>query len=225
MTIKVVDIEKFLLNQHIKLNEKYIGNHHNKIVVGNNFFSDPDFIRNYALNQIYIDEYNHRDLGYRNENTHWYTHKFPLDYKEYSEFLNWIKIEIYKDINPHYGVFSNKSNFQYYDKIGENIPHVDPFRFAGVVSLNTESELKDTLSGTKFFRIKETGEENIEHNSYKDKLITENCTIDDFEEYHLQEHSFNTLIIYPSTLLHSPFANYLNWNSKIKRLTFNIFFW
>lgn len=225
MVVRVTDIEKFFPNQHLKLNERYIGNHHNKIIVSDNFFYDPNFIRNYALNQIYIDEHKHRKLGCDDQETHWYTHKFPIDYKEYSDFLNWVKINMYKDLNHHYGVFANKSNFQYYDKIGKNIPHVDSFRFAGVVCLNTESELSNTSSSTKFFRIKETGEENIEPNSYKDDLMSKNSTFEDFEEYYCERHSFNKLIIYPSNLLHSAYADYSEWSSDIKRLTFNLFFW
>jgi hypothetical protein len=223
--IKVVPSDVFSHNEKLKVDIKYIGNSLNKILVIKNFFSDPEFVRDYALNCTYVDEKVENNMANTgSKDTHWFTHRFSVSTYQYNNFLNEMKGQLYEDRNDTYSYYPKTFTFQYYDKLEKNIPHVDPCNYAGVLSLNLPHELYDVNSGTGFYRIKETGEEIIRSRTYKEILVS-NAETSDFEMYHFEEHEFNSLILYESRLLHNPESDYSNWTSEVKRLTFNLFFW
>ena len=222
--MKIESFEKFSINPTIKLSDFYIGNSGTKIVKVKNFFKNPEFMRDYALNSYYIDEKEMRNLGFSDKQTHWYTHRFSMDFDKYFMFLDTVKSEIFHDANSQYTILPNYYNFQYYDKMGENVPHTDPSHYAGVLSLNYDHESEGTGSCTRFHRLKETGEEYTLNNTYRN-VRPNNTPKDGFECYHKEPHEFNTLVLYEARLFHSAYADYSKWNSEVKRLTFNVFFW
>ena len=111
-------------------------------------------------------------------------------------------------------------------------PHIDDTAYASVTSLNLNSELIGTKSGTSFYRFTPTGEEYSKLYSYRlertrchsEDLIDfdyENLLFNNFEMYHLEEHSYNTMIFYEANLFHSAYFHKSNF--KVDRLTFNCF--
>ena len=142
--IKTVDFDKFQINDTVKISEVYVGNTGSKIVKIQNFFKYPEFIREYALNAYYIDEKNMNGLGTSDSKTHWYTHRFSMEFDKYAPFFDKVKEEIYYDVNIQYSIHPNHYNFQYYDKMGPNVPHTDPVHYAGVLALNYDEELEGT---------------------------------------------------------------------------------
>lgn len=223
--MKIVDFDKFNISEKLTVSEFYIGNTGSKIVKIKNFFKHPEFMREYALNAYYIDEKKMRNLGKHDEKTHWFTHRFSMDFDQYDIFFDKVKVDLFFDGNIQYTPLPNHYNFQYYDKMHtENFPHNDPVHYAGVLSLNYDHELKGTGSATKFHRLKKTGEEYTLNNTYR-SVRPNNSPIEDFECYHSELHEFNTFIIYEARLLHSAYCDYSKWTSDVKRLTFNCFTW
>lgn len=216
MQLKIVKSADFRINKKFKLTEKYIGNANNKIIIIEDFLKNPELIRNYGLEMSYIDEKNEKKYA-QDTLTHWYTHRTSLFSDQYRDFFLWI-------INNHFGSIDNYQNdfmstFQYYDRIVNSKPHVDPMLYSSVLCLNLKDELENTSSSTRFYRYKLTGEESVK---YRTNIF--NSPLDNFEIYHLEEHQFNKLIIYEASLLHNGFADYSKWDSKIKRFTLNFFY-
>lgn len=222
--IKTVNYDKFEINDNLKLSEVYIGNTGSKIVKIDNFFKHPEFIREYALNAYYIDEHNLNGLGTGDSKTHWYTHRFSMDFDKYAHFFDKVKSEIFYDQNIHYSIHPSHYNFQYYDKMGPNVPHTDPTHYAGILSLNYEDEMEGTGSCTRFHRLKKTGEEITLNGTYR-AVRPDQTPSDGFECYYKIPHNFNTLFMYEARLFHSAYCDYSKWTSDIKRLTFNCFTW
>lgn len=222
--MNIVSYDKFDINPNVKISDMYIGNNKNKIVKVKNFFKDPEFMRKYALGETYIDEKGQKNLGSSDKQTHWYTHRFSMDCDNYAHFFDAIKSNVYLDTNVQYTFLPNVYNFQYYDRMVENIPHVDPSHYAGVLSLNYNDETEGTKSSTRFHRLKATGEEYTLHHTYRD-ILPESTPPEGYEIYHKEPHEFNTLILYEARLFHSAYADYSKWTSNIKRLTFNCFYW
>jgi len=222
--IKTVDFDKFQVNDTIKISESYIGNTGSKIVKIDNFFKDPEFIREYALNAYYINEHDVNGLGTGDSKTHWYTHRFSMHFDNYDFFFDKVKAEIFYDKNVQYTMLPNHYNFQYYDMMGPNVPHTDPTHYAGVLSLNYKDEMEGTGSCTRFHRLKKTGEEITLNGTYR-AVRPDQTPPDGFECYHEVAHEFNTLFIYEARMFHSAYCDYSKWTSDIKRLTFNCFTW
>ena len=86
----------------------------------------------------------------------WYTHRTALNGAHYKQFFSWAKQELYEDGNWQNDVFPPQFSFQMYDRIGECVPHVDSSNYAGLVPLNTEEELKESFSGTGFYKYNKT---------------------------------------------------------------------
>ena len=222
--MKLMKIEDFSINSDIIIRERFIGKSKSKILIAENFFNNPNFIREYALSAVYVDEKSNSNLGNLNDETHWYTHRFSMNEHHYREFLSWAKKNVFQDRNWQNEIYPFQFSFQYYEKVGKCIPHVDNTNYAGLVPLNTGDELSGTSSGTGFYRYKKTGDEMVTCGSYRHYEMS-SSQITDFERYHLEYHKYNTFIMYESRLLHNGEANYSKWNSEIKRLTFNFFSW
>ena len=222
--MKLIKSEDFSINPQTIIRERYIGNSKSKILIAENFFNNPEFIREYALNAYYVDEKTEYKLGNVNDKTHWYTHRFAMNELHYREFLSWAKKTVFEDRNCQHENYPFQFSFQYYEKIGKCIPHVDNTNYAGLVPLNIGSELSGTSSGTGFYRYKKTGDEMVTCGSYRHYSIS-SSQLTDFEKYHIEYHKFNTFIMYEGRLLHNGEADYSKWTSENKRLTFNFFSW
>ena len=96
-----------------------------------------------------------------------------------------------------------------------------------------DEELADSKSGTAFWRSKEFKDEyvssdrnyrtarlhnkvnayvNFDPSQYKAK---------DWERYHVEQHEYNTLLVYEGKMWHSPYFDQSGWSTN--RLTFNAF--
>lgn len=224
-----LELEKFNINtpDKLKVKEKYIGENKNKIIIIDNLFEDPEYVRDYALNAAYMPNTpglnlsgNVVELG------------FYQDY--YLTFCNFI-------IQQFYGKVDDKVNptitFQRYDLskkvLDKNLfPHIDDTSYASVTSLNHDDELINTKSGTSFYQFIPTKEESSKLFSYrfertrlyKNKQIDfdyEDLVFEDFQMYHLEEHKFNRMIFYESNLFHSAYFHKKHF--EVDRLTFNCF--
>lgn len=222
--MKVLNQEIFSINKSIKPRFITVGNQNNRILIIDDFFQYPDSVRELALNTTYVDEKNLLKLGNVTDTTHWYTHYLECTTHHFSDFLICAKRQFFKDNRANNDFFPFHYTFQYYTQISKCIPHVDGTSYAGLVPLNTEEELKNKSSGTGFYRSKETGEEYTVSGTYRQTAVLSDKRFDDFEEYHVEYHKFNRLIMYEGNLLHTAVANWDN-DSKDKRLTFNFFSW
>lgn len=220
--MKLIKSEDLSINDNTKIVEKYIGSLKSKVIIAENFFNNPDFVREYALEASYVDEKAEENLGSpETDNTHWYTHRTALNGAHYKQFFSWAKQELYEDGNWQNDVFPPQFSFQMYDRIGECVPHVDSSNYAGLVPLNTEEELKESFSGTGFYKYNKNDSEMFSSQSYRHWEIS-NSRYQDFTRYHTEYHRYNTLIMYEAKLLHNAEAK---WKSDTKRLTFNFFTW
>lgn len=222
--MNIIKSEDLSINELVTIKEKRIGNNNSKLIIAENFFNNPHFVREYALECSYIDEKVDYNLGTKGDETHWYTHRIGMNEIHYREFFDWARKTLFEDNAIHYTVFPYQFSFHYFDKMGTNTPHVDNTRYAGLVSLNTNEELSGKSSGTGFYRYKKTKQETITSQTYNNWSISKEGP-NAYEKYYMHYHKFNTLILYEGNLLHNGEANYDVWNEDVKRLTFNCFTW
>lgn len=208
--VEVINPEIFSVNKNLKVEEKYIGNFKNKILIIDNFFNYPDQVQEYALSVSYVKEGGHANPGY--------IHRTGFNTFEFLNFTRWAREVFYKDHRENYNapIFS----FQAYENIGEVLPHIDEVNYAGLCCLNKISE---NISGTSFFKYK-TGEEYSRQYSYREDIFSSSQS-KDWTRYHIEYHQYNRFIFYESCLFHSAYWNKSKWGSKTPRLTFNTFTW
>ena len=110
--------------------------------------------------------------------------------------------------------------YQTYTDVTGLKPHVDASNYAGLVCLNYDEEIGESISGTGFFRVRESNQEYVPSGTYRSGRYV-NFSPNQFERYHVEHHKFNTLIFYKGYLLHKLIISY--WKSKVQRTTFNCF--
>jgi len=164
--VNIIKSEDLSINDMVEIKEKRIGNNNSKLIIAENFFNNPYFVREYALECSYIDEKEDFELGIDGDETHWYTHQIGMNESYYRKFFDWTKKTLFDDTEFQYCIFPYEFSFHYYDRMGINTPHVDHSRYAGLVALNTNEELSGKSSGTGFYRYKKTKQETVNPQTY-----------------------------------------------------------
>jgi hypothetical protein len=212
--INVIDSEIFKLDEkNITIEEKYIGNFDNKLLLVNNFFKYPQKVKEYALSCKYIKPQIGTNPGF----VHQYNFN-PYDFLDFCTYLRANYFNNYTSPKEDYTF-----TFQAYKNVPKILPHIDSVEYAGLCCLNDEDEIKENISGTSFYRYK-SGEEYTFRNSYRNEIL-KSSRLKDWNVYHTQYHKFNQFIFYESGLFHSAYWNKINWNHDTPRLTFNSFTW
>lgn len=211
----------------------HVGRCQNRLIKIKNFFSNPDKVREIALNANFKNSIK----GEVSSVPGYVSRIGGVDGKFFSPFRDILydKMKTTNLVlhNPKSSVFT----FQKY-KPGELCrtsslyPHVDWQHYACVLSLNTNEELEGTESGTAFCRNVSTNMEHIcsDLNYRYDRVSNKDQTMVPLDPstfdrcgwltYHIEPHEYNTLLMYEGKVCHTPYFN-TNWNCD--RITFNGF--
>ena len=211
----------------------HIGQSQNRIIKVKNFFSNPNKVRDIALQA----ELQSTIMGEKSSTPGYISRIGGVDIKFFTPFKDLLheKMGATRLIlhNPKNCIFT----IQKY-KPGElcrttsMYPHIDWMHYACVLSLNTDEELKGTESGTAFCRHVETEMEhscsdtNYRHDRVRNQdqtmvpLDPKNFIREGWNTYSVVPHEYNTLVLYEGNVWHTP---YFNTNWKCDRLTFNGF--
>jgi hypothetical protein len=220
--MKILSQDIFAINQHARPRIQLIGNCKNILVVVDNFFENPELVREHALSTTYFDEQTLCKLGAHDETTKWYTHHLESNTDHFTDYFLKLKYHFFKDIRYHYDSMPHSYTYQTYTDVTGLKPHVDASNYAGLVCLNYDEEIGESISGTGFFRVRESNQEYVPSGTYRSGRYV-NFSPNQFERYHVEHHKFNTLIFYEGSLLHTAIRT--NWKSKVQRTTFNCFIW
>ena len=211
----------------------HIGQSQTRLLKIKNFFSNPDKVRDVALNA----DLKSTIMGEKSSTPGYISRMGGVDLKFFTPFRDILydKMNAPRLIlhNPKTSIFT----IQKY-KPGElcrttsMYPHVDWMHYACVLSLNTNEELEGTDSGTAFCKHIST---NMEHtcsdiNYRHERVRNQDQTMVPLDPstfdrcgwitYHVEPHEYNTLLMYEGNVWHTP---YFNTNWKCDRLTFNGF--
>lgn len=211
----------------------HIGQSKTRIVKVKNFFSNPDRVREIALQA----DLKCTIMGETSYTPGYVGRIGNITTEFFKNFVDIARSNLQPSItilhNPKISMFT----IQRY-KPGELCmttslyPHVDRLHYACVLSLNTNEELSGTDSGTSFCRHIET---NMEHtcsdmNYRHDRARNQDRTMvpldpstfvrEGWETYHTEPHEYNTLLLYEGNVWHTPYFN-TNWSCD--RITFNGF--
>lgn len=212
---------------------KTIGQSQNRIIKIKNFFSNPNKVREIALQA----ELKSTIMGEKSSTPGYISRIGNVDMM----FLSSFKEILHEKMDASRLILHNPKNciftIQKY-KPGElcrttsMYPHVDWMHYACVLGLNTNEELEGTESSTAFCRNIVTNMEhtcsdmNYRHNRARNQDNTmvplDPSTFDKcgWLTYHKEPHEYNTLLMYEGNLWHTP---YFNTNWICDRLTFNGF--
>ena len=171
-------------------------------IIQDNFFNDPDNMREYALSQKYYTKENHPEYvsdfpGYRTD----YLHKFDFNiWKKIQSALvpHISKLENVNDINEKYNKFNLQLSFSYTSKNSKSFRHIDnvskgyKVRYGGLVYLYTKPPKKH---GTTLY--------------LKNTINLEN--------------KYNRLVLYKSSIEHEPTNNFGS-DINNSRLVLTIFY-
>jgi hypothetical protein len=189
------------------------------IIVIDNFYENPDSLREYALGLEYKPPGNHGAVGYRCE----YGRKILDGTKELFEKL------LHKTI-PHgnnHGEWNYSTNgcFQWCDGSTRIVYHCDSQKYAGIVYLTPDAPIN---CGTSFLRHKKyklrTGEIFTKHDWY-DSLLNHNEQHIDKTPWEIVDsvgNIYNRLVIFDAQYIHAV-TEYFGETIKNSRL-FQLFF-
>tara|TARA_B100000287_G_scaffold18242_1_gene18285 strand:+ start:6647 stop:7357 length:711 start_codon:yes stop_codon:yes gene_type:complete len=234
--MKVINPE-MLKTHHPKnweVEQLHIGTSKNRIIKIKNFFENPEQVRAYAQSADYVNT-----VGGQFSNLPGFVSKIGhLSHQFYPNFKFLLSTYFEADkkvmMHPEFSHFT----FQMYEvqekcRMCSLAPHTDDTHYAAVLPLNFDEELVESKSGTAFWRNKEFKEEfvctdrnyrtarlsnkvnayvNFDPSQYKSK---------DWERYHVEQHEYNTLLVYEGKMWHSPYFDQSGWSTN--RLTFNAF--
>lgn len=220
--MKILSQDIFTINKNARPRIETIGNSKNYLVIIDNFFNEPELVREHALNATYFDEQTLCKLGSPDETTKWYTHHLECNTDHFTSYFLDLKYNYFKDVRSHCDYMAHAYTYQTYVDVTGVKPHTDASNYAGLVCLNYDEEIGDSLSGTGFYRVRESGQELIQAGTYRSERVGR-LSPSEFEKYHFQKHKFNTLIFYEGCLLHTAIRT--NWKSEVQRTTFNCFVW
>jgi len=173
------------------------------LITIDDFYDDPDSIRDLALSCEYSQE--GFSEGYKHGNAPWAGKMSTASHSP-----NWVDAKISKLLNRHYrqmpqwdsGKFrnSNKGNKS------TNVCHVNTIaknHYAGVVYLNKN---KNDVPGTTFYTHKETGSDFAINNQHILNLMKNGHNEDPtaWEVNMISYIKYNRLIIFPANKFHSP---------------------
>lgn len=203
----------------IDINQLEINKDNNKrVFVVDNFYKDPDLVRNFALSQTYYP--GEGAVGYR-------TRKQFLSEQLRNSFENIIGEKIPDHTEDNVGWLDNGINgrFQFCPAGTPSVFHCDSQKWAAVIYLKPDAPPQ---SGTSFYRHKET---KIFHNSQIDwnsgdgvKVFNQHTFLDKtpYELVDTVGNVYNRLVIFDGGLIHSG-VDYFGWDIESSRL-FHIFF-
>lgn len=204
----IITSNKFIINQ----------NQNNRFWVVENFYTDPDSVRKFALDKIYYP--GEGAVGERTRK------QFLFEgLKERFESIMQKKI-IDKDAEGH-GWYDGGINgrFQICDSKNPLVYHCDAQQYAGMIYLTPDAPPE---CGTSFFRHKQTKvrhNSEIDWNSGQGNLVFNQHTFLDKTPYELVDqigNVYNRLVIFDGGLIHSA-SQYFGWSRETGRL-FHMFF-
>ena len=203
----------------IQTNKFKISNHYNpRCWIVDNFYEDPDSIRNMALQQVYFE--GEGAVGHR-------TRKQFIFEGVKQAFENIIQKKIIDHTDDGHGFFDGGINgrFQTCHAGTPLVYHCDEQQYAGMVYLSPDAPPE---CGTSFFRHKST---KIRHNSEIDwasgqgNVVFNQHTFLDKTPYELVDqigNVYNRLVIFDGGMIHSA-SEYFGWDINSSRL-FHMFF-
>lgn len=216
------------------IREKKIGRSDNRIVVVHNFFENPLAVKEYAESLSYVNTIEGEVSG-----TPGFIHRIGNGITSLQEPIVQLVMHSFNASNDfRIGWDKNKYTFQSYDslksvRIMSLHPHVDNMKYAAVLSLNKDDEYMGDDNGTAFWRHNNTQEEYISSDlNYRAKRMVNRPPVyvkldpsahnfDEWTRYHIEQHHFNSLILYEGNMWHSPYFTATKWTTN--RLTFNAF--
>ena len=225
----------FSINKNATITTEEFGNQ--KVIVIDDYYVNPDLVRNISLHSISSKQQNLSYPGFRSsivlnqeKNVEFFTDLVNQHYTDtslYDDTLNTINFNMTKS--------SNIYNWNYDDHGRACHPHMDTaytVKYGAVVFLNTEDEFEVGVNGTAFYKHKHTGisdctdkikrfynkagYKNINEIFYQDN--TSHCTdwINDGNEHweiiHLSHMKYNRLVLYPSSYFHQGYYNNNDFN-------------
>ena len=226
----------FKINEDAQISVEKFGDQ--KVVVVDDFYSNPEMVRDISLNS-YASKYDNVEYpGFRN--TLYTNLEFQLKF-----FTNLIE-DNYDRISLYHETF-NKVNFNLvksaevydwdYDSHGRAChPHIDKAdkcKYGAVVYLNHDDEFTAGVNGTSFYKHKATsvcdcnpkimkfyrrsGYRSVNDVFFTDETAHCNDWINDGNEYwdmiHLSQMKFNRMILYPGTYFHASYFNNDDFNN------------
>ena len=193
------------------------------LIIVDNFYKNPDEIREYALSLKYQDPENHGAVGYRCEQGR----KIPDGTKEYFEQL--LKCKIPEGNGHGEWGYSTNGCFQWCNKDVPVVYHADSQDYAGVLYLTPDAPPN---AGTSMFRHKKyksmAGGEVFCHGDWHDPDLPESEWFLDetqWEKVDSAGNVYNRLIIFKSTNIHAVteyFGNDINDSRLFQLFFFNI---
>jgi hypothetical protein len=168
-----------------------------------NFYDDPDNVRDIALSSEYDSE--GVSLGYRFGRAPW-----PGKMSKESHAINWVDAKVSKLLNKHLRQMpmwdSGKFRMSPKGTKSLNVCHVDTVskkHYAGVLYLNKN---KSHVPGTIFYTHKNTGYDSAINNQQIMNLLKDGHDKDETQwEVNMTSNVvYNRLIIYPANKFHSP---------------------
>ena len=235
--MKVINPQLFDVNHpsHWEVEEKHIGKLKNRLVIVKNWFVNPQELKLFAQSVDYVDT-----LEGQVTNLPGYLHLIGNYKKALYSPVQYVCKQFFnasQDLMRH--PEETRFSFQVYD-VSQKVrfmslyPHSDYTRYASVLSFNEDDDYtNETPNGTAFWRYKETGEEYVtSERNYRTERISNkvnsktpfnpaNVKLKEWERYHIEPHSFNSILFYEGALWHSPYFAMEGWNTN--RLTFNAF--
>jgi tetratricopeptide (TPR) repeat protein len=190
----------------------------NRFFVVDNFYEDPDAVRDFAIKQTYYP--GEGAVGHR-------TRKQFLFQGIKERFEQTIRATIPKHTDDGYGWedIGINGRFQYCPAGTNLVYHCDSQKWAAIVYLTPDAPV---CGGTSFYRHKQTKKHHnsqIDWNNGEGNIIFNQHTFLDRTPYELVDtvgNIYNRLVIFDGGLIHSA-AEYFGWNINNSRL-FHIFF-
>ena len=208
-----------LKNNKFKINSSLIKNTKSDLIVIDNFYADPDKVRNYALSLEYQPPENHGAVGYRCENGR----KIYEGTKEVFEKLLDTSISNGTDLGEW--DYSTNGCFQWCDKEVPIVYHCDSQQYAAIIYLTPDAP---PSCGTSFLRHKKY---KIRNSSIYDKpdwnmqqknLDAPHLNKENWETVDSIGNVYNRLVIFNAQYIHSV-SEYFGEDITNSRL-FQLFF-
>lgn len=171
---------------------------HKDLIIVDNFYKDPDLIRNYAMNSLNFQNSNYHK-GKRSSD------RFIVEgTKEKFEEIIGRKVVNWNHANYANGVF------QYCTPLDPIVYHVDTQTYAAMVFLTPDAPLE---TGTAFYKSKYTGATEFEEGTFSDELfqktfkgLSNELNFYDSTQYELMDTAanvYNRLVLFNAKRIHA----------------------
>ena len=226
----------FKINEDAQISVEEFGDQ--KVVVVDDFYSNPEMVRYVALNSLSSKHDNLDYPGFRTTiqvnqlfNIPNYTKllndSFGGSHALYQNTLNNVTFNLVKSAEVYDWDYDEHGNACH-----PHIDNKDKIRYGAVVYLNYENEFTAGVNGTAFYKHKstnisdcnnkvqkfyrKTGYKNIANVFFTDETAHCNDWLNDGNEYwemiHLSEMKYNRMILYPGTYFHTAYMNNYDFN-------------